>query len=231
MPGAQVTLLNEKTGISSSATTAAQGEYTFTNVEPGTYRVTVAGKGFKTSAVEKITVFVAQTVRVDVALEVGDLATQVEVQATISVVQSETSSVGNVVDGTQVAAMPLNGRSNIMGLMRLAPGVQRGAINPLIAGNDWTGGSNFTFDGVSNNDVLGERGSANRSHRSIRLGNFKVIANGASAEYGKGSAQVLMVSKAGTNELHGSLLWFNRVRATSAKNFFATALPEGSVHP
>ena len=225
VPDAQVTLLNEKTGISSSVTTGAQGDYTFTNVEPGNYRVTVAGKGFKTSAIQNVTVFVAQTVRVDVALEVGDLATQVEVQATVSVVQSETSSVGNVVDGTQVAAMPLNGRSNIMGLMRLAPGVQRGAINPLIAGNDWTGGSNFTFDGVSNNDVLGERGLATVPSLDS-IGEFKVIANGASAEYGKGSAQVLMVSKAGTNELHGSLLWFNRVRATSAKNFFATGLPK-----
>jgi hypothetical protein len=61
VPGARVTLLNEKIGISSAASIGAQGEYTLTNVEPGAYRVTVAGKGFKTSAVQNITVFVTQT--------------------------------------------------------------------------------------------------------------------------------------------------------------------------
>lgn len=225
VPGAKVTLLNEQTGISTVTAASAQGEYTITNVEPGTYRVTVESSGFKSSAVKSVTVYVAQSVRVDVALEVGDLATRVEVQATIPVVQSETSSVGNVVDGTQVATMPLNGRGDITGLLRLAPGVQRGSINPLIAGNDWTGGTNFTVDGVSNNDVLGERGLTSVPSLDS-LGEFRVVANGASAEYGKGGSQVLMVSKAGTNEFHGSIFWFNRVRATAAKNFFATALPK-----
>jgi hypothetical protein len=94
VPGAQVTLLNEKTGISMNEVTSTQGEYTFANVEPGRYRVTVAGKGFKTSTVQNVQLFVAQTVRNDMTLEVGDVATSVEVLATATVVQSETSSVG-----------------------------------------------------------------------------------------------------------------------------------------
>lgn len=225
VPEAKVILANEKTGIVTSAATSTQGEYTFTNVEPGSYRVTVSSKGFETSVVREVVVFVAQTVRVDVALKVGDLSSRVEVQATIPVVQSETSSVGNVVDGSQVSTMPLNGRGNMLGLMSLAPGVQRGNVNPLIAGGDWYGGANFTVDGVNNNDNANERGLSNfPSLESVA--EFKVMGSGAPAEFGRGGAQVMLVTKSGTNDLHGSVLWFNRIRATSAQNFFSTGQPK-----
>src|SRR2546422_10255839 len=73
VPGGQVTLLNQATNISQTATTSEQGEYTFTNLEPGAYEVTVAAAGFKTRAVRNVTVYVNQTVRVDVTLELGSV--------------------------------------------------------------------------------------------------------------------------------------------------------------
>src|SRR5215475_9790356 len=94
--GAKVTLLNEKTGISTE-TIAATGDYTFTNVEPGNYRISVTAQGFKTGVVRNVIVFVDQTVRVDVKLDVGEVTSQIEVEAALPVVQSETSSVGSVV--------------------------------------------------------------------------------------------------------------------------------------
>ena len=122
---AKVTLSNENTGITTATMTGTQGDYVFTNVEPGVYRVTVAAPGFKMAVVRNVNVFVDQTVRVDVQLDLGDVATQVEVQATLPVVQSETSSIGSVVDGKQINALPLNGRTGILGLMILAPEFRR----------------------------------------------------------------------------------------------------------
>jgi len=227
VPGAKVTLLNENTGISADTSASPQGEYTFTNVEPGTYRVSVAAQGFKTGVVRNVTVFVDQTVRVDVKLDVGEVTTQVEVQASAPVVQSETSSVGSVVDGRQITALPLNGRASILRLMSLTPGVQRDSINPMIAGGAWFGAVNMTVDGATNVDVGNER-ILPLAPSLESIGEFKVIANGAPAEFGRGGAQVVVVTKSGTNEFHGSLFAFNRNRALSAKNFFATHLPKPS---
>jgi hypothetical protein len=225
VPGGKVTLLNERTGISSETTTGAQGDYTFTNVEPGVYRLSVAASGFKTGVVSGINVFVDQTVRVDVKLDVGDVATQIEVEATLPVVQSETSSVGHVVDGKQVASLPLNGRTGILGLMVLTPGVQKATINPMVAGGAWFGAANMTVDGAANVDVGNER-ILPLAPSLESIGEFKVIANGGSAEFGRGGSQIVVVSKSGTNEFHGSLFAFNRNRALSSKHVFATHLPK-----
>lgn len=223
IPGVKITLLNENTGISTDTTTGDQGDYTFTNVEPGTYQLSAEAQGFKTGVVRHVTMFVNQTVRVDVKLDVGDVTTEVEVQATTPVIQSDTSSVGSVVDGMQIVSMPLNGRAGILGLLILAPGVQRGTINPMIAGGSWFGNANMTVDGATNIDVGNER-ILPLAPSLESIGEFKVIANGASAEFGRGGAQVVVATKSGTNEFHGSLFAFNRNRVLSAKNFFATHL-------
>lgn len=225
IPEAQVTLMNMKTGISFRTTTGATGDYTFTNLDPGTYQVTAERAGFRTSVIQNLTLFVAETVRADIQLDVGDLTTKIEVVATIPVVQSETSSVGNVVDSNQVVKMPLNGRTSIYALLALAPGVQNSGSNPLISGGTWVGSTNMMVDGVTNNDVGNERLLAPLPSLDA-VAEFKLIANGASAEYGRGGAQVIVATKSGTNEFHGSLFAFNRNRATAAKNFFATGLPK-----
>src|SRR5262245_19936525 len=222
--GAKITLLNENTGISSQ-TTADTGDYTFTNVEPGIYKVSVSAQGFRTGVVRNVNVFVDQTVRVDVKLDVGEVTSQIEVEAALPVVQSETSSVGSVVDGRQITSLPLNGRAGILGLMILAPGVQKNTINPMIAGGAWFGAANMTVDGATNIDVGNER-ILPLAPSLESLGEFKVIANGAAAEYGRGGSQVVVVTKSGTNDFHGSLFAFNRNRALSAKNAFATSLPK-----
>src|SRR5260370_820332 len=133
--GAKVTVENQQTGISQSTISAQEGEYTVPNLDPGIYRVTVAAQGFKTNVLRDIVVNVDQTVRVDVVLDVGDVNTRVEVAAAAPVVQTDASSVGNVVEGGQIKSMPLNGRNNLWGLLAMAPGVQAVGMNPLIAGN------------------------------------------------------------------------------------------------
>jgi len=227
VPSARVEIVSEQTALSTSTTAGPRGDYTLPNVEPGLYRVNVSAAGFKTRVVRNVSVSVNQTVRLDVALEVGDVATEVEVRATAPVVESDRSSVGSVVDGRQIAAMPLNGRTDIFTLLALAPGVQRSpfSANPLISGGTHFGSINMTVDGVTNNDVGNER-LLGPIPSLDAIAEFKVIASGASAEFGRGGAQVVVATKSGTNDLHGSVFAFNRNRALSAKDFFATQLPK-----
>jgi outer membrane receptor protein involved in Fe transport len=225
VPAAEVTISNENTNIATKTTTSTEGQFAVTNLEPGTYRVIVSAKGFKTGNTHGVVINVNQTTRVDVKLDVGDIAATVEVEATASFVQSETSSVGSVVDSKQIEKIPLNGRADIYALLAGAPGIQRSQQNPVIPGATWFGSTNLTIDGVSNLDVGNERlGPTVPSLESIA--EFKVITNAASAEFGRGGAQIVVATKAGTNELHGSLFAYNRNRVLSAKNFFATGLPK-----
>jgi hypothetical protein len=225
VPAAQVLVTNQGTNVSVTTMTGNEGEYTVTNLDPGTYRVSVAAKGFQSSTVEQIILQVSQTVRQNVQVVVGDLASSVTVEATAPVVQSDTSSIGAVVDSRQIATMPLNGRGNIFNLIAIAPGVMRTGQNPVISGGVWFGSTNMTVDGVSNIDTGNERLSP-LTPSIEAIGEFRVISSGASAEFGRGGAQVIVATKAGTNTTHGSLFAFNRNAALSAKNFFATSLPK-----
>jgi outer membrane receptor protein involved in Fe transport len=225
VPNATVELLNVETGVLRATTTAANGDYTFTSVEAGTYQLTISAAGFQTSTISEIRLLIDQTARVDATLQVGDVVTEVEVTGATPVVQSERSEVGSVVDGPQIANMPLNGRGDIYALLALGPGVQRSSSNPLISGGTWVGSTNMTVDGVNANDV-GNGRLVGPIPSVDAIDELKVIANGASAEYGSGGAQIVMATKRGSNELHGSAFAFNRDRALSAKNFFATDLPK-----
>ena len=221
--GAKVIVENQGTNISTTVTTKSDGQYTVTNLEPGSYRVTATSAGFAEKSIRDIKLFVNQTVRVDLSLEVGVVSTRTEVEATAPVVQSETSSIGQVVDSRQVTKMPLDGRGNLNGLLSLTPGVMTTGQNPLISGGVWFGSTNLTIDGVSDIDMGNERlGPVVPSLESIE--EFKVLSNGASAEFGRGGSQVLVQTKSGTNQFHGSLFEFNRNGRLAAKNFFATGL-------
>jgi hypothetical protein len=223
--GAEITVTNQGTNVATKTTSGTDGQYTVTNLDPGTYQVNVNASGFRNSAVKDIVLNVSQTARQDIQVSVGDVATSVLVEASAPVVQSETSSIASVVDNRQIQTMPLNGRSSIFNLLSLAPGVMRTGQNPIIAGGVWFGSTNMTIDGVSNIDTGNERLSPlTPSIESI--GEFRVISNGASAEFGRGGAQVIVATRSGSNELHGSLFAFNRNRALSAKNFFATSQPK-----
>jgi outer membrane receptor protein involved in Fe transport len=221
---AVVTATNQDTNIETKGAMASDGQYTVTNLPPGVYTVTVSANGFVTKAVRNVRLLVNQTARVDVPLALGAVSSRVEVEAAAPLVQSETSSIGQVVTSRQVTQMPLDGRGNIFSLLALAPGVMSTGQNPVIGGGVWFGSTNMTVDGVSNIDTGNERLSpVAPSLEAIQ--EFKVIADNASAEFGRGGAQVLVETKSGTNEFHGSLFAFNRNRALAAKNFFATSLP------
>jgi hypothetical protein len=219
VPSAKIELVNQNTGIKAATTASTQGDYVLPRVSPGTYQLTVSAPGFKTAIRNDIPILVNQTAREDVSLTVGDIASSVEVAAEIPVVQSETSSIGQVVDSTQVTQMPLNGRDSIYGLLMMAPGVQDSGSNPMISGSAYRGGTGMTIDGAANDDMLNER--INLPVPSLdTVSEFKVLTNGSPAEFGK-PAQIVVVSKGGNNGTHGSLLEFNRNNVMAAKSHAA----------
>ena len=217
--GAKVIVENSGSGFSVTSESGGGGNYTQPNLLPGRYRITVSAQGFRTEVINDVVVNLDQTVRMDLKLDVGDISTRIEVAATTPVIQTDSSSVGEVVDGKQISSMPLNGRQNLFGLLALAPGVQNPAMNPYVGGNGGFGAVNLTIDGVSGNDAGNERNLATVPSLDA-LGEFKVIASNASAEFGRGGAQIVLSSKSGTNDLHGAMFYFNRNRVTAANSFF-----------
>ncbi len=215
IPHARIELANEGTGISAEQTPGADGGFIFQRLMPGNYRVTATAAGFKAVTKRGIVLQVNQTARVDFQLEVGAVSTSVEVDASAPMIQSDTTSVGSVVDGNQIEDMPLNGRTDIYGLLALAPGVQGSGSNPAIAGSAYRGGTGATIDGVSNDDAIGER-LLGQMPSLDSVAEFKVIVNAAPAEFGK-SAQIIIASKGGANIMHGALFAFNRNAVGAAR--------------
>lgn len=223
--GATVTIRNDGTNISVVQKTNADGEYVFPNLIPGTYTVTVQQSGFQQFSITNLVLQVDQTVRENAALAVGRSVSSVQVSAKAPIVQTDTSSVGSVISTKQIAAMPLNGRTNIFGLLALAPGVQGSGVAPMIGGATTLGSYNETIDGTNalepENSYLG---SGIPSLDSISQ--FRVVDSTGSAKYGSGFAAIVITTKSGTNHFHGSLFEYNRVAALDAKDYFATNLPK-----
>jgi hypothetical protein len=226
VPNAQVTLRNVATNVSSATRTNGAGDYFFGNLIPGSYEVKISAKGFKSYVITAVVLSVDQTVRENAVLTVGSVATSVQVTAKLPVVQTDTSSVGSVIDSSQIQSMPLDDRTNIFGLLALAPGVQDAGTTARIAGDAWRGGVSETTDGASNlqleNEVLGAGFPSLDS-----IGEFKVIDSTGSAKYGTGSVAIVISTKSGTNQYHGSAFEYNRIAKLEAANFFATGLPKG----
>ena len=228
VPGAKVTLRNEATNILAATESNGAGEYVFPNLIPGAYELTVNQQGFSLFTVSHIELLVSQTVREDAQLAVGATTTKVNVTASVPLVQTDTSSVETVIDSKQIQMMPLDGRTNIFPLIALAPGVQGGAwgmYTPKFGGNTVEGSYNIRIDGSDASESENEYiGIGDPSLDAIA--EFKVVDSMGSAKYGTGAASVIMVTKSGTNQLHGTAFEYNRVKELAAQNFFATSSPK-----
>ena len=223
LPKVTVTAVNSATDVSSVAATNEEGYYVIPYLPIGRYAVTAEAAGFTAERRTDLLLQVGQTVRVDFELKLGEVGTKIEVQASLPVVQTETSSVGAVVDSRQILGVPLNGRG-LFALLALAPGVQRAGSNASIGGAPGNMVTNFTVDGTTNNDVISAR--LESAHPSLdTVAEFEVLNVNAPAEFGRGGAQIRLVTRSGTNEFHGSLYEYNRNRHFAARNFFALTRP------
>jgi hypothetical protein len=158
LAGASVSLINTATGVSQSTLSNNEGDYQFFNVKIGRYKVTAEAKGFKRSAAEEFSATVNARQRVDLDLQVGDVAEMVNVDAAVAQLETDSSSRGTVVGTQQIVLLPLNGR-NYADLALLAPGVRKSdlayGVPPRDASFNVNGmrssQNNFMIDGVDNN--------------------------------------------------------------------------------
>ena len=232
VPQARVTVIDLGSNERRAADTDAQGSYRFASLKPGAYRVEVEGKGFRRQLVENVIVAVDATVRVDAALQVGDVGQTVQVTAAVPLLQTDSSSVSQVVTGRAVQDLPLNGR-NVMNLVALVPGVvPQGQSEGNMTGKNVFAGGNYQIgggtanqsaaylDGVPLNTAYGNVFALIPSQDTVA--EFRVQTNSSSAEFGRYTGGVInMASKAGTNEFHGGAYEFLRNRVLNAGSFFS----------
>jgi hypothetical protein len=228
IPDATVTLDGKATGFHQVHTTEKDGGYTFQQVPPATYTVTVASPGFSTES-SVVQLLVAQPATLNFALSVSSSATTVEVSAgTVEVLNTTNAAVGNAVDEQTVESLPMEGR-NVPDLLSLQPGVlylghednqNNDSRSGAVAGARSDQG-NITLDGLDNNSVVGTafQGVLRSSIDSVE--EFKVTTSNNGADTGRSSgAQVNVVTRSGTNQIHGSLYEYNRNTDASANNWF-----------
>jgi hypothetical protein len=231
--GATVTIRNLETNAVRIVTTSDVGTYTVTQLPPGHYEVKVDKTGFNTYQQSGITLAIDQLAQINAQLTVGSQAQNVEVTSTGPVIQTEDSSVGQVIDSQAIQNTPLNGRLSVMGLIALSPGVQGVGAQDQLAVRGLTyavgtgsrnsyGGLGSTLDGVTNQEVTLQRAEPEIPSLDA-LAEFKVLTTGAPAEFNQPS-QIIVVSASGTNQYHGELLEYNRSKGTAAKPYFGGSL-------
>jgi hypothetical protein len=231
IPGAKVSLINPGTDDRRDTVTDSSGFYQFLNLQPATYRLEAESTGFKRFVRNDITILVNQAARIDIGMEIGAVTESVEVTGATPLLEPETSSLGQVVEGRQVRDLPLNGR-NPLALVALVPGVvpQLGSQvapsgqNPFSPGNFQIGGgaanqSQMYLDGASLNLNYGNIVALVPTQDSIA--EFKVQTNSLSAEFGRTSGGVInMATRSGSNKITGTLYEYLRNRSLNANTFF-----------
>jgi Carboxypeptidase regulatory-like domain len=230
--GATVVVENTGTNIRHTVATEAAGEFVVTHLQPGTYKVSVEHEGFQKVVEAPFQLTVTQVFTLDVVLTVGGVNQVVNVTASEPLLESGTSSLGQVITAAPITALPLNGRDFIQ-LAYLTPGVnqgpagivQQGSIpenergNGAIQANGLNAtNNNFLLDGFDNNEQ--QIGFEVIQPSVDALSEFKMQTNNFAADIGKGGAVVNVALKSGTNQFHGDAFEFVRNSAFDARNFF-----------
>ena len=224
--GAAITVQNVSKGNSRSATSGGSGEFEFTQLTPAdTYTVTAQLQGFKQAARSGIVLQTGQALRIDLSLSPGEVTETITVAAEAAQLQTEEASTGGVVGEKQVAELPLNGRQ-FWQLSQLVPNVFpptqnsglgfRGGFN--VSGHDEVT-NNYILDGVDNEDGTTMQPTIRPSVDGIQ--EFRVLTGIYNAEYGRyAGGQILITTKSGNNQYHGTAFEFLRNSALDARNFF-----------
>jgi len=213
--GASVELLNIAKGVSTTRQTDANGDYEFTNVQPGNYLITVSAPGFEQAKTERFTVNIGARQRVSLTLKVGAVAQSVTVSGAATLLETDTSDRGETVQTEEAVNLPLNGRS-YADLSALVPGVRKGELEvnqtpPRDASYNVNGlnsmVNNFQLDGIDNNAY--QTANQGYSNEAIipspdAVQEFKVQTDNYSAEYGRAAGAVINVTtRSGSNQFHG----------------------------
>lgn len=232
VPNAKVTATGKETGAKYEATSSADGEYTLPFLAPGPYILAAEAPGFKKFTQTGLQIGTNQKIAQDLVLQVGSQTDSVTVTSDVSLLQTATASVGQVISSNQIESMPMNGRTALT-LAQLAFGVTPSSDPRFTRPFDNAGPSGFSMGGgqsQSNELLLDGAPDMTRNRRVAynppvdAVSEVKVEAFQPDAAYGNTSGgTVNVVMKGGTNEFHGSLYEFNQVSALKSTPFFTNA--------
>jgi hypothetical protein len=233
--GAKVTVTNNATNTDQVVQTNGEGDYSANNLQIGPYRITVEKAGFKTAVQDRADVSVNQVVKVDFALSPGSQSQTVEVSATATQLQTQSSSLGTIETTQRISELPLNGR-DFIALAYLGPGANGGETGSNASGNVFENeraneavsvnglrvtNNNFLLNGVDNNEF--GNGGVIILPPPDAIQEFRTEESAMSAEFGRGGAAVNVVVKSGTNQIHGGAYEFIRNDQLDALNYFSTS--------
>ncbi len=241
VPGATVHMINNGTGAERTTTTNGAGDWSIPNIPPANYKLRVEKQGFKISEIPSLPVEIGKTANGSVTLAVGGAGETVEVTTLPPQLETQEATVGQVIDQKQINDLPLNGR-NVLQLATLAPGVspaqtgqtgtpaQTGSRALYITVDGGRGNStNYVLDGTYIRSVRFNNMSLQPDVDALQ--EFNLLRSTFSTEYGQGQAVVSMVTKSGTNSIHGSGYEFARNAIFDARNYFAPAYNKGVFQP
>jgi hypothetical protein len=223
---AKVTVTNTETNADFRTVSSSSGDFNAPALNPGPYRVTVEATGFQKFLTTGLVLTVNQRLRVDAALKPGAVTETVEASAQAVALNTDSAELSNLVSQQQVEELPLNGRNFIQLLLVGAGAVtvggeqgtmRQGQGNAISVNGGRPEGNNYTLDGLVNTDAALVTPAVVLSQDAIQ--EFKVSSGTYSADLGFSATQVNIVSKGGTNSLHGSVFWFNRENGFDARPF------------
>ena len=231
-PGAEISILNEANGLQRTVISNDEGLYVFPQLPPGSYTLSAVQPGFNPVTVEDITLLVNTNLEIPVEFSVEALTESLTVSAAAKQLNTTDASVGNAFGTKPIGQLPLNAR-NPAGLLSLQAGVTFLTADPLDAqlSGDIRNGtvngaqsdqSNVTLDGVDVNDQNGRLPFTSVLRNTLdSIQEFRVVTTTANADQGRSSgAQVSLVTKSGSNEVHGSVYEYHRNTVTAANDFF-----------
>jgi hypothetical protein len=226
LPGVNIVVTNEETGVFREVTTGAEGSYAVTQIVPGRYRINAKLEGFKALDRRGVTLTVGQTTTLNLLMEVGGLAETLTVTGEAPLVDVSSATVGGHISAEELNDLPSINR-NYMAFVGNVPGTMflpsAGFLNDTFQANGQpSSANNIVFDGANNTDeqrgsnVGGQTRAANESIQEVQ-----VITNSFDAEWGRASGAVVnAVTKSGTNNLSGSAFAFFTGKAVTEKDFF-----------
>ena len=233
LPDAEITVVNEANNVQRTVLSNEEGLYVFAQLPPGSYNLSATQPGFNSVTIEGITLLVNTNLELSVVFDtVATLTRSITVSATAPQLNTTDASVGNAFGTKPIRQLPLNAR-NPAGLLSLQAGVTFLTADPLdskLSGDIRNGTvngaqsdqSNVTLDGVDVNDQNGRLPFTSVLRNTLdSIQEFRVVTTTANANQGRSSgAQVSLVTKSGTNEVHGSLYEYHRNTITAANDFF-----------
>ena len=232
VPTATIIVTNESMGIRREAQTNVSGMYTVLLLQPGTYSVNVQASGFRVVSRSGVQLDVAQTAQLDFSLEVGATADSLTVTDTAPLLDSGSNAIGGVVAESKIEDLPMSGR-NSNALMTLVPGVRATRQTPVNAvleshyqffsiNGSRPNQNQFMLDGGNNTNLTFNGPEYSPQVEEVR--EFRIQTSSFSAEYANSGGGVInVVSKSGTNTLHGSLFEYFRNDVLAANDFFSNS--------